>query len=80
MNDLHWHVHHSNDQLIAVCLYPEDAAVLVAATGTGATVWHVEGPGAGRLVWTEGAEERGADDDYDRTGGVMRSRAERVPA
>lgn len=57
---------------IASCKYREDAAVLVAARGKGATVRLGHSPKW--VIWREGSESQSAGHSYDYAANVMAGR------
>jgi len=77
---LRWKVHTSAGRLMAACRFPEDAAVLVAVLGDGATIrdgdWCVREQDDSRplVVWTEGREDLPAGESYDHVAEVVRQR------
>ena len=72
-----WKVYKDNEYR-AACHHVEDAAVLVAALGNGATI---RGDHTKRSTyWTEGRESFSAAESYDRVAEVVHKRqAERMP-
>jgi hypothetical protein len=62
-----WKVYR-NGEYVASCKYPEDAAMLVSASG--GVVKH----GHSLTVWTEGREEFSAGESYDQAAATMEQR------
>jgi hypothetical protein len=56
-------------EYIASCKHPEDAAMIIAGTGSG-QVKHRHG----KLLWDEGQEEIAAGESYDRAAKIMLDR------
>jgi hypothetical protein len=69
-------VYSAKGEYRAAVRYPEDAAVLVAALGTGATIRH--GHSAKHVVWTEGSEDYSAGDSYDIVRQTIHRRLDRA--
>lgn len=65
-----WKVYNAAGVYIASCKHIEDAAVLVAARGDGATIRRQHG----KPLWTEGAEAFPAGESYDRVFDVVMQR------
>lgn len=59
------------NEYIASCKYPEDAAVLIANLGNGSQIRD----GHTKVVWNEGAEEQSAAESYDFVAITVRSRS-----
>lgn len=62
-----WKVYRDGE-FVAAFKFPEDAAVLVSATGGQVRFGH------SMVVWTEGKEDFSAGESYDRAGEVMEQR------
>lgn len=65
-------VYSASQEYRATCKYPEDAAVLVASLGNGATIRY----GYAHIVWIEGYEPFSASESYDRVSCVIQERVD----
>jgi len=66
----------THNEYVAACKYLEDAAVLVAFLGDGATIR----AGHRAVLWTEGAETQSASESYDHVLDVCLAREEQLPS
>ena len=65
-------VYNSRGEYIAACKHVEDAAMIVAGHGEGATIRHQHGP----ILWSEGEEDMTAGESYDHVAQVCADRLE----
>jgi hypothetical protein len=63
-------------EYVASCKYGEDAAMIIACYGDGATIRN--GHSKRSIVWTEGAEDFNASESYDGVAGVIANRIVRL--
>ena len=64
-----WKVYTAGGEYVASCRYPTDAAVLVSAYSTGATIR--DGHRVKDIVWNEGKEEFAAGESWDTVAEVV---------
>lgn len=64
-----WKVYREDNEYVASCHYPQDAAALVGNWGPGATIRL--GHTKRNVVWTEGAEEIPAHESFDRVADIV---------
>jgi hypothetical protein len=70
-------IYSNKGDYLGCTVYAEDAAVLVASLGVGATIRN--GHAKKHIVWHEGEEEQPAGESFDFVAEVVYSRMDRVP-